>query len=563
MRIKKSTTSESTYDHPVLRRLELLGELKLKLLGPDSLSRKLQFITDGIVEIFTADFARIWMIDQADLCDKGCVHAMVAEGPNVCINHARCLHLKASSGRYTHIDGDHRRVPFGCYKIGRVASGEDAKFITNDVTHDPRVHNHVWASSLGLVSFAGFRLLTSDGSPIGVLALFSKQAISPQDEHFLEDLGNTTSQVLLEGAAKEALKKSEERFRTLIENIPQKMFAKDKNLVFISCNENFLHELGKTREQIIGKTDFDFFPHDLAAKYQADDKRIIETGVTEEIVERHIMDGKKVWVQVIKAPIRDDAGEVIGILGIFWDITEHKQAEENAKLLMDDLKRSNTELEQFAHVASHDLQEPLRMVTSYTQLLAKRYRGKLGADADEYIAFAVEGTHRMQRLIDGLLEYSRMGKHGKPFAWVNLNDTIRHTLNNLEFTIEESNAIITVNNLPTVLADESQMLQLFQNLIGNAIKFRGVEAPRVHIDARKKDNHWLLSINDNGIGFESQFAERIFVIFQRLQNNSKYPGAGIGLAIAKKIIKRHEGQIWAESELGKGTTFYFTLPIHQ
>jgi light-regulated signal transduction histidine kinase (bacteriophytochrome) len=227
---------------------------------------------------------------------------------------------------------------------------------------------------------------------------------------------------------------------------------------------------------------------------------------------------------------------------------------------LQEVQRSNTELEQFAYVASHDLQEPLRTITGMVQLLQKRYQGNLDARADQYISFTVEAAARMQALINDLLEFSRVDRHGKPFEDVDMQDAVETAIKSLAKTIQENNATISHENLPTVRADSSQMTRLFQNLIGNAIKFRSEHKPKIHISANNLDGTCHFSVRDNGIGIEPQYFERIFVIFQRLHTRTEYPGTGIGLSLCKKIVERHGGQIWVKSESGAGTTFHFTIP---
>jgi light-regulated signal transduction histidine kinase (bacteriophytochrome) len=242
------------------------------------------------------------------------------------------------------------------------------------------------------------------------------------------------------------------------------------------------------------------------------------------------------------------------------DITERKQGEEKIQMTLEDLERSNKELEQFAYVASHDLQEPLRMVSSFTQMLGRRYKDKLDADAKDFIGFAVDGANRMQVLINDLLMYSRVGTRGKPFEPTDMNEVLGRAIANLRVAIEESHTIITNDELPTVRADAIQIVQLFQNLLSNSIKFRANNTPCVHVSFTERSDEWVFSVKDNGIGIAPAYHERIFVIFRRLQTKGEYPGTGIGLAICKKIVERHGGKIWVESELGKGSTFYFTIP---
>jgi PAS domain S-box-containing protein len=241
------------------------------------------------------------------------------------------------------------------------------------------------------------------------------------------------------------------------------------------------------------------------------------------------------------------------------EIEERKRAEEALKEKTEALARSNQELEQFAYVASHDLREPLRMVTSYVQLLSRRYKGKLDSDADDFINYAVEGATRTWKLINDLLVYSRVGSQAKELEATDCEMVLNQSLNNLKVTIEETGAVVTHDPLPTVMADNLQLGQLLQNLIENGIKFRGSEPPRVHVSASRNGNKWIFSVRDNGIGIAPEYAERIFVIFQRLHSRAEYPGMGVGLAICKKIVGRHGGRIWVESEPGKGATFYFTL----
>ena len=289
--------------------------------------------------------------------------------------------------------------------------------------------------------------------------------------------------------------------------------------------------------------------------------RTQEAGVPYELELEMVRPGENNgWMLAFGEPVRDASGAIVGLRGAAQDITERKRAEETLRKAMADLKRSNEELQQFAYVASHDLQEPLRAVASFTQLLSERYKGRLDADADEFIAFAVGGANRMQTLINDLLSYSRLETRGKPPEPVDSHDALGQALANLGTAIRESVALVTNDDLPKVLADESQLVQLFQNLVGNAIKFRGKEPPRVHVSAVSKGNEWLFSVRDNGIGIAQEYHERIFSIFQRLHSREDYPGTGIGLALCKRIVERHGGTIRVESEPGSGSTFFFTLP---
>ena len=272
---------------------------------------------------------------------------------------------------------------------------------------------------------------------------------------------------------------------------------------------------------------------------------------------RH-QDGHVTSVLYNASVYKDEDGTVKGVFAAARDITRQKKADLKVQQAQEELERSNKELEQFAYVASHDLQEPLRMVSSYTQLLAKRYKDKLDQDANEFIQYAVDGAERMRTLIDSLLAYSRVSKQATQLEPTDSKTVLDEALANLQGTIQESGVVVTAGELPTVKADKSQLGQLFQNLIGNAIKFCGAE-PRIQISAEERTDDWLFSVRDNGIGIAPEQFERIFLVFQRLNTREEYAGTGIGLSVCKKIVERHGGKFWPESEPGKGTTFYFTL----
>lgn len=277
--------------------------------------------------------------------------------------------------------------------------------------------------------------------------------------------------------------------------------------------------------------------------------------------ERIRADGQTVWVSLTVAPIIGDGGSVVGMSAIARDVTEHVALREERARYALELERSNRDLEQFAYVASHDLQEPLRMVTSFLQLLARRYEGHLDETADQYIGFAVDGAQRMRRLIDDLLSYSRVGTRGNPFERVDLAAVTRNVLQDLAEAIKDAEATIEVGAMPVVDGDPSQLGQVLQNLIGNALKFHGDDPPRLHVHAEVVDSTYVVTVEDHGIGIPPEHNERIFIIFQRLHGRDEYPGTGMGLAISKKIVERHGGRLWVEAPDHPGTAMRFSLPI--
>ncbi len=478
--------------------------------------------------------------------------------------------------------------------------------------------------------------------------------------------------------AEEKLQKSEEKYKTLLENLPQGIFLKDRNSVYVSCNQNYARDLKIKPEEIAGRTDYEFYDKELAEKYRGDDKRIMEAGTTEDIEEKYIRNGQEMIVQTVKTPIKDEEGSIVGILGIFWDITDLKHAQEaierlskfpfedpnpvlrvqkdgkilygnnvalsllakwktkvggavpakwrrlvdkafeSEKAISDDeevndrifsfvvapildgdyvnlyardvterkkaeeavevsnrdltlavnkLEEANRELKDFVYIASHDLREPMRKISSFGELLKDSLEDKLEEDDKENLEFMIDGANRMTAMIDGLLTYSRVAAKATAFETVDLNEIVEQlrTLELAKLLEETGTAIEVPQPLPKVQAEPVQMRQLLQNLIANGIKYRreGIQ-PRIVIKAEQiADGKVRVEIQDNGIGIAKEYQRDVFKMFKRLHSRQKYEGTGIGLAVCKKIVERHNGQIGVESEAGAGSTFWFTLPVSE
>jgi PAS domain S-box-containing protein len=368
-----------------------------------------------------------------------------------------------------------------------------------------------------------------------------------------------------------ALKESEEKFRQIAENMGEVFWVIDpKTGEVIYVSPVYQWVWGRTCQSL-----YENHESWIEAIHPGDRDRTVEmiwngfdnADEAKEGFEYRVIkpDGKIIWVWMQSFLIRDESGEISRIVGVASEITGYKKAEQEIKALLDELKRSNEELQQFAYVTSHDLQEPLRTIASFTQLMERRYKGKLDEDADEFMDYIVDASVRMKQMIMDLLEYSRVGTKQEMYRTIDIESKLNDVLVNLNDLIERSRAEITHDSLPVVFGDESQLLLLLQNLITNAIKFRKEnEPPRIHISAVKdpEKNEYVFSIADNGIGIEEQYFGRIFTIFQRLHTREEYQGTGIGLSVAKRIVERHGGMIWVESEFGEGSTFYFTIPIN-
>ena len=336
--------------------------------------------------------------------------------------------------------------------------------------------------------------------------------------------------------------------------------ARQPDMPTVYCNAAFEKITGYATAEVLGRNcrflqGTDHHQHELEAI-----RRAIREGTEAKAELRNYRkDGSLFWNELYIAPVKDQQGRLTHFIGIQTDITQRKHQETELAHKTRELAQSNAELQQFAYVASHDLQEPLRMVASYTQLLGKRYQGKLDKDADEFIGYAVDGATRMQRLIRDLLEYSRVGSENKSFERTDCEVVLRQVLDNLSSSVRERHAEVTHDPLPTVHANPTHLTQVFQNLIGNALKFQGDAPAKIHVGAKTVPDGWEFSIRDNGVGIPADQLGRIFSIFQRLHGQSEYPGTGIGLAICKRIAEKYGGSIRVESELGKGSIFYFTL----
>lgn len=398
------------------------------------------------------------------------------------------------------------------------------------------------------------------------------------------------------------LREAEQKLRAIFDHTLQFVGLLTPDGILVEANRGALEAVGAETSAVVGKAfvDTPWWQHSpvMRDKLRAAVRAAADGQPVRFEATHPAHDGKLIYVDFSLTPVHDASGQVVFLVPEGRDITQRKRAEEELtkyrdhleelvtqrtaelelanqyletevaqrkqaaealKKTAEELVRSNLELEQFAYIASHDLQEPLRVISGYLQLLQRRYQGRFEADADEFIQYAVDGSKRMQQLISDLLEYSRVGRRGKEFQPTDLEEVLGEALRVLQRGVEETGAVVTHDPLPTVQGDRTQLTQLFQNLIGNGIKFRGERRPEIHVSAQPDGDHWVLAVRDNGIGIERQYWDQVFVIFQRLHSRQKYSGTGIGLAICKRIVERHGGRIWLDSQPGKGSTFYFTI----
>jgi PAS domain S-box-containing protein len=363
--------------------------------------------------------------------------------------------------------------------------------------------------------------------------------------------------------AEEALRESEGRLRAIVETAVDGIITIDERGTVTSFNPAATRIFGYAPDEVIGRNVKTLMPEPYRGEHDGYMRNYVTTGVKKIIgIGREVVGLRKDGTTF---PMDLGVSEtVLGdrriFTGIVRDVTERKRSEDALAKQAEALARSNVELERFAYVASHDLQEPMRTVRSFAQLLQRRYGRELTGDAVEFFRYVTEGVARMQALINDLLAYSRVTSQGGAFGLADCNEILRMVVESLQATIQSHGAAVTADQLPTVLGDATQLGQVFQNLIANAIKFHGKESPRIRVGAEERPGEWAFSISDNGIGIAPEYFERIFIIFQRLHTIEEYGGTGIGLAVCKKIVERHGGRIWVESKVGEGSTFHFTIP---
>ena len=556
------------------RRLSQLNRLKEALLYEQDFEARLRRITDDVLEIFGADFARIWVIRNGDRCDGGCIHAELDEGPHVCNYRDHCLHLMASSGRYTHIDGEvHARVPFGCYKIGRVAAGDEPRFITNDVVNDPRVHNQEWAAELGLTAFAGYRLLSEEGRPLGVLALFSEHEITLEDDALLENLANITADVIQMARAEEAIQTSAQSYREIFDNSGAAIFV-------LEGESGRILDVNRKVEEIFGYE-----------KEEALHLDIIDFGQEDEVCTRDVAQG---WIdravsegpQLLEWRARRRGGEVfwaelslrravIGgrdcVLAALRDISERKAAEQALRRAREEAEAASRAKSEFLASMSHEIRTPLNGIIGMADLLGDTL---LDSEQRNYVETLRTAADSLLTILGDILDFSKIeaGKMDllpRPF---DLARTIAQTVQLLRARAQDKGLGLrwkVEEGCPTrLIGDAGRIYQILMNLVGNAVKF--THEGEVNVDCRlleRSEEHagLCIEIGDTGIGIPEEKLENIFEKFSQADASTtrRYGGTGLGLAISKLLAERMGGRLEVRSREGVGSVFTLglTLPL--
>ena len=547
-----------------LEQQDRMNRLQQALLGPGELEQKLKMITDVVVDVFGADFCRIWCIGPGDLCDHGCIHASLTEGPNVCKDRTRCLRLIASSGRYTHTDGaTHRRVPFGAYKIGLVASGQEHKFLTNDVLHDSRVHDREWARELGLVSFAGYQIRPPDDESLGVLALFSKQTITPEEDAQLDALSTSIARVIRVAQTDRALRKSERRFRTLFEASGEGIMVADlHSRSFLYANPAVCRVLGYSPDEILEMNISDLWHADQLLGIQSPfDARTQGEVPILSAVPFHRTDGQIIHVEIRAYPLEMDDRPCL--LGFISDVTEKLVLQQERIKLEAHLQQAQ-KMEAIGTLAggiAHDFNNILGIIMGFAEISMMNHeqRGEHSGELDQI----VKAANRAKDLVKQILAFSRQGEQEQRPLQVDLvvKEALKMLRASLPTTIDIRQEL---RSSAVVNADPTQIHQIIMNLCTNAsfaMRAHGglleVRLLDVDPDFRMPHSDLLpgpyleLLVRDTGCGMSREILDRIFDPFFTTKVLGE--GTGLGLSVVHGIVKSYGGAITVQSEPDKGS----------
>ncbi|MBW8035066.1 MAG: response regulator [Planctomycetes bacterium] len=567
--IDKLNTTNQQLEFEITKRQKLqlrdkaLNQLQKSLLEPGDLNGKMKLITDALISMVGADFARIWLIDKGDQCEN-CSNADAANEQHRCKYRDKCLHLAASSGRYTHIDGDHARVPFGCYKIGLIASCQGDKFMTNEVTTDPRVHNNQWASELGLVSFAGYKLCDANGETIGVMALFADYPINDMMDNFLYSISHTASQVIIAKQAEEKLEGEKLLSEEYINSLPGLFYIFDERR-FVRWNSEWNRVTGYSDEELAGKYGTDFFEGENRSLIEERMTKVFREGLAGAEAELITKDGRR--IPYYFNGVRKKLNGKDCLVGLGIDITERKKIDDELEISKEYAEAANKAKSQFLANMSHEIRTPMNAIMGFSDILSEESPTK---KQSEYIDIICNSSKHLLQIIDDILDFSKIeaGKldiESQEYSVNRLLSTIESMMQSLAKNKGLEFEVRTNTDLPAnIITDSGRLRQCLINLVNNAIKF--TKAGHVHLNIaleEQNDQPYIrFDVEDTGIGIPDKMREDIFKPFTQADESHtrKYGGTGLGLSITKRLVHLLGGRLSLTSHQGEGSVFSFAIP---